>query len=191
MYTMKNYKNNLKSASFKRMNVVDYENFLYPTEVHQNCESVVKSFENVLDYYKEYIQDYKKVVELFTKIDSLQYTNAGQFTVDGWKHNKHIFVINEKIFEYSTGVGINCTEKSGTYNYYKLILDAIYMFLSDAYYGLNYSEDDFISELGYEENVKSYKKGIKAYNACKEIAEKCISIWGKDTINNIYDIIQL
>lgn len=184
--------NKLKSISFEKSNdVYGYKNFLYPVGTAiQSCEEVVTSFENVLDYYEEYIQNRDKVIELFSKINSLHYTNVGQFTVDNWEHNKHIFVINGQVFEYSTGVGINCTENKNNkmYNYYKLILNVIYTILSDAWYGLNYSEDDFISELGYEEN---YKKGIKAYSACRETAEKCIKIWGRETINNLYDIMHL
>lgn len=188
---MKEYENKLKSTIFKKMYVMTEKDFLYPVEI-QDCEKVVKSFNDVLENYSDYITDSEKVIDLFRKIETLQYINIGRFSENKWIYNEHRFIINGLSFEYRTGVGINCTEsKSGSFNYYKLILNAVYCFLIDANYAMNYTEDDFLEELGYTESVEMFRKGQKAYNACKETFDKCVKIWGKDTVNNIYDIIQL
>lgn len=190
MYKMKEYTNELKNTYFERMHVMDIKKMLYPVEM-QNCEIVIDSFKKVLSDYSDYIEDEEKVIELFSKIETLRYINVGMFTEDKWKFNKHIFVINGLNFEYKTGTGINTkSNKSNSYNYYKLILDAIYCFLQDASY--NYmSEDDFLEELGYTESIESFRKGQKAYRECKETYDKCNKIWGRNTIENLYDIINL
>lgn len=158
-----------------------------------NPDKEKEAFDSVLENYSEYINNKEKVIEIFQKIKTLQYINGGYIPEKEWAHNFHILIINGEKFEYKTGTGIDCqaNKKNNLYNYYKLFLDAIYCFLQDSWYALNYSEDDFIAELGYEENVKSYKKGIAAYQSCKDSAQKCIAIWGRDTINNLFDIIQL
>lgn len=188
---VREYENTLKSTIFKRMYVMEYKNFLYPVEI-QDCEKVVKSFNDVLEHYSDYITDIEKVVDLFRKIETLQYFNIGRFSENNWTYNEHRFVINGLSFEYRTGTGINCTEsKSGSFNYYKLILDAIYCLLTESNYAMNYTEDDFLEELGYTESVETFRKGQKAYRECKETFEKCVKIWGKDTIKYIYDIMSL
>lgn len=183
--TMKVYKNEFKDMNFA---------YIKPENL---------DLENVIKYYKEYIQDEDKVNEIFSKIHNLRYVNAGFIDYEEWKHNKHIFIINGETFEYKTGTGIDCNagmSKNGSksypvkkqkFDFTKLLFDAVYCFLQEAYDAETYHEDDFCEEFGYTESVKQYKKGIAVYQEMKINAEKSKRIFGKELIVNLFDIMQL
>lgn len=172
MYKAKEYTNKLQG----RVEHNFYERACNP------CESFY--IQPVLDRYAEYINDIDKVHDIFKAIKTMSYTNGGRHVENLWNYNLHIFYINEQRFEYKTGVGIECK------SIIKLLFDAVYCILQDAYFG-TWSEDDFIINLGYDCDVKTYKKGLKAYKDCMEITKKCRKIWGDYLIYNLYDIISL
>lgn len=136
-----------------------------------NFNKLVKEYEE-----KEYINDKNKFFEMLDKIKEVSYINGGNYAENGWSCNHHIFIINGESFIYKTGVGINCLEKNSYYSLYKLLIDAIYCILTDANFGLNYNEDDFIEEFGYTDSVENYKKGIEAYRSCVDSVKKCTKI---------------
>lgn len=187
---MTTYQNTLANHTFRRYNTYYCKQLGLPTS---NPDNVQEAFEKVLADYAEYIHSPDKVKEIFQRMETIQYINGGYIPEKEWAHNFHILIINGEKFEYKTGMGIDCqpNKKLGIYNYYKLFLDAVYCFLRDAWTAINYSEDDFISEFGYDTDVSTYKKGVVAYQLCRESAKKCVDIWGHDIVNNLYDIIQL
>lgn len=196
MYKTQEYTNTLQNVTLIQFPNCRLKNgkdvkILYSRSIFDN-ENVYSTFQSVLKHYSEYIQNMEAMISIWNKMETVQYINLGMRKEDEWKYNEHLFIINGHKFEYKTGVGINCKENKGNlYNYYKLIFNAMYCILQEANIAINYSEEDFLQEFGYEENVKSYKKGKKVYADMKANAEKTIEVFGRDAVYNLYDIIQL
>lgn len=193
----KTYVNKLSNFSMRK-----YNTYLDVNEVQTLCfdgisnEELTKQqemFNAVLEYYSDYITDKEKFCfEIWNKIESLEYINGGCIPDTECVYNKHYFIINGECFEYKTGCGINCQEnKSEMYNRYKLIIDAIYCFISESANCLNYSEDDFLDEFGYTGSASEFKEGIGIFQKMKQDAKKIINIFGKDNVINIYNIMEL
>lgn len=187
------YKNTLQDFKMCKEKT-DAGSVLVPErKVNIDFERSQNDFNALLEYYDEYINDKDRFIsEIWEKIESVTYVNGGLIPDPEWEHNKHIFVINGEFFEYKTGIGIDCQQnKSTRYNQYKLLLDCVYSVLTDSWYAINYTEDDFVEELGYTDSVKSYKTGIQVYADTWASYRRAKEIWNKQTIASIYDIMQL
>ena len=183
--------NNLLNAYFHKMEVSGLGKILCSNQF-QNVENIKEGYNSFIEYFSQYILDMDKFKEILSKIESIRYIYVGELTEDKWKYNAHILVINGINFEYRSGTGINCREnKNNIYNYYKLFINVIWCILGDSVDSQEYTEDDFIDMFGYAEDAKSYKKGIKCYQACKEQYEKCSKIWSRKQILDIRNIIDL
>lgn len=194
----KTYENKLSNQNFaKEINFgKDFpysEMLVIPRGFNSEYLKFMEQYDNVINYYNDYIPDTKRFKdEVIDKIETLKYVNVGKVKTDDWECNSHLFIINNHVFEYKTGMGINCqANKSDIYNYYKLIIECLHSIIQTSNITLNYSQDDFLLEFGYEDSVELYKKGILDYAEIKENAKKVIDIFGRDTVMNIYDIIQL
>ena len=183
--------NNLLNAYFHKMEVSGLGKILCSNQF-QKLETIQEGYNSFIEYFSQYILDMDKFKEILSKIESIRYIYVGELCENNWEYNAHILVINGINFEYRTGTGINCKEnKNNFYNYYKLFLNVITCIMEDAKYSQELTEDEFVEELGYTEDVKSYKKGIKCYQGCKEQYEKCYKIWSRRQILDIRNIIEL
>ena len=183
--------NNLLNAYFTKMEVSNLGKILCSHQF-QNIEYIKEGYNTFMEDYSEYILNMEKFKELFSKIESIRYIYVGELCENNWKYNLHILVINGINFEYRTGTGINCKEnKNNFYNYYRIFTNVITCIIEDAKYFQELTEDEFVEELGYTENVKSYREGSKVYQACKEQYERCSKIWSRKQILDIRNIIDL
>ena len=202
---MERYINNLHNVNLKKSNIVESfgnignlkrDCFLeIQTGFNMDIIKQIKAFNQVLEYYKPYILNTKELLDIFDKIEKVQYINAGthEDEYDKWKYNKHLFIINNIIFEYKTALGINCNEKSKIYyNIYKLLFDAVYCLIDEANMLQYYSNiDDFLEEMGYSENIKQIRKGEQIYRQIGENKEKLLKIFSNEDIDNIREYIEL
>ena len=202
---MERYINNLHDVNLKKSKIGEsFENignlkrdyFLeISTGFNMDITKQIKAFNQVLEYYKPYILNTKELLDIFDKIEKVQYINAGTHKDehDKWEYNKHLFIINNITFEYKTGVGINCNEKDkGYYNIYKLLFDAVYCLIDETNILQCYSNiDDFLEEMGYSENIKQIRKGEQIYRQIRENKEKLLKIFSNEDIDNIREYIEL
>lgn len=192
--------NELKNRSLKRVKIgesfgaiggLERSYFLEkPTGFNSDLVPQVKALNQVLEYYEDYINDMKKILDIWDKMKTVVYINAGFHDEDGWKHNKHFVIINGISFEYKTGTGIKL--KNNYYSLYKLIFDAICCVLDEANMADYYTNmDEFLCETGYTENIKQIRKGGSAYRHMQQNKEKALEIWSREDIKNIREYIEL
>lgn len=156
-----------------------------PFSIDNKFSPEAVKLKNIFEDYAEYINDKKALHDIFAKIKSFSYINSGYGVDNGWQFNRHGLIINGVFFEYRTGTGIKCND------YMKILFDAVFCLIDESNIAINYSEDDFLTEFGYCDTVKNYKKGIAAFATMKDNAEKILEIFGRETVENIYNIIEL
>lgn len=178
-------------------------------------EIFIKSIED----NKEYINDKQKLIKILNNFDDILFTNNGLTNVDGWACNMYTITLNKRVYVYYEGIGHirawHEQAKEKLYNGFNysllekakreaskskkddendIIFHAIISLLTDANcYLTNKDVDDFVNEFGYNDNIKSVRKGEKIYHACKETLNKIKESTKiiDDDILNLYDIISL
>ena len=190
---MNEYVNSLKNANLRKINIgksFGLKRNYFLEIINHDITKQVKAFNEMLEYYEPYTNDMEKILDIWEKMETVQYINCGQHNEDNWKHNKHLFVINGQTFEYRTGTGIEI--KNNSYSLYKLLFDAVYCLLDEANTLSYYSNiDDFLEDMGYTENIKQMRKGEKIYRQIQENKENVLKIWNIKDIKNIREIIEL